>query len=310
MLLAWFPHRPGLAVACGQTAFGLGTVFLTEIFSWLIGSLNHATSIFLASSILSVSAILPTVLMRWPSEGEVLNSEELEPLHVQPVQVEKMPWPRLLRLPNFWLYLFAVFSTSCSYMLNPYFFKIGMLFNQPFNELVMLFNVTNVASLICALFCTSLTDVLSYSGFWFSGAKNLMIVFMLMQAFLMFMVILVNNAMQFWAFMVVKALLKIIMTCHVGYAAILARDLFGKNNSCVVFGFGAGLALGCGEASSAWLMAAVEAMKGTVSLPSDYNPFYWMAGIWSSLGLLCTILVDKHNSKELQEPFFDRGYLL
>lgn len=297
VLLAWFPHNSGLAVGASQTAFGLGTIVLTQLFSVLLASTNHINAIFLASCCLTTGAVLPTLFMRWPSQGEVTPAEELQPLYPQSEQLEKLPWHRLICLRDFWLYLIAIFTTGATYMLNPYYFKLGTLFNAPFDQLVLLFNLGNLVATLLALFGTAMTDVVRFgSGFWFSGAKNLMIVFMLMQTALLFAMIAVNNAMNFWAFVVIKSLMKIVMACHAGYAAILARDLFGAQNSCIVFGFGAGLALGGGEGVSAWLMAAVEATVGHVKLPSDYNPFYWIGGVWSLVGLFCVLAVDRHKS--------------
>lgn len=303
ILLAWFPQQAGLAVGCGQSAFGIGTIILTEVFSVLIRTYDHVTAIFLASAILTCGAVFPTIFLRWPGEGEVNDAaktdQEEQPLLQTSTPTDKIPMQRLLMLRDFWLYIFAVFTTSTSYMLNPYYFKLGGLFNKPMGTLVLLFNLSNLAATLCGLFGTALTDVVKFgSGYFFSGAKNLMILFMIMQTLLFLQMIAVSNSMNFWGFIVIKALLKIVVTCHVGYAAILARDLFGASNSCVVFGFGGGLALGFGEGLSAWLMAAVERSVGIVKLPSDYSPYYWLAAVWSFLGLVCTVTVTRQHGSQ------------
>lgn len=296
VLIVWFPNNSGVAVGVGNAAFGLGTVGLTELFSILIARTSHVTAIYLASAILGAGAVLPAMLMRLPSRHEIPVPEEQSSLLQEHDREERLPWYTLARLPNFWFYIFAVFSTSVTYMLNPYYFKLGQLFNRPLDELVLYFNISNLVATFCGLFITALTDVAGFgTGFFFSGSRNIMTVFMMVQALVLLLSIIVNNTLNFTAFVVIKALMKVIVTCHIGCAVLLAKDMFGPVNSCIVFGFGAGLALGSGEAASAWLMATVEAVFQPISAPSDYNAFYWIAAIWSTLGLISVVAVKKHN---------------
>lgn len=264
-------------------AFGVGTIVLTCVFSKLITGFNHVTAIFLSSCILVATAVFPCILLRWPSEGEIsieLNQHEED--------ADKIEWYDVLKVPNFWFYTVAVFTTGATYMFNPYFFKIGPLFNATFDQLVFWFTFSNLVSTILGLFGTTLTDYVGFgTGFWFSGAKNVSMILMVMQCVSLMVMIITSRLEIFWAFVVIKTLLKIVGVCHLGNSAILARDLFGSKNGCIVFGFGAGLALGSGEGVSALIMAGIEAVKGQMNSASDYNSFFWLATVWSMVGLSC-----------------------
>ncbi|CAN8071670.1 unnamed protein product [Agarophyton chilense] len=304
-LLVWYPHRSGLAIGLGHAAFGAGTVITTELFSLVLTRTDPVFAIYTASAILSTSAFFPAMFMRWPSENEISKQEEENRLLERLEPIERIPVSHIIRLPNFWLYIFTIFSTSVTYMLNPYYFKLGHLFGRPLDKLVLYFNISNIASTLCSLFVSTLTDfVRSNTGFFFSGSKNIMIFLMFLQTICLYLSINVNNTQNFRGFVVLKATMKIIEMSHVGCAALLARDLFGLSNSCIAFGFGAGLALGGGEAASAWLMGTVEALARPISAPSDYNPFYLIAVVWSTMGLICVMAVQRHKNSHKYEQMF------
>ena len=278
-------------------AFGIGTIVLTYVFSKFITGLNHVSAIFLASCVLVATAALPCIFLRWPSDGEVSHLAELQPLNQREEDADKIKWYELLKLSNFWFYTVAVFATGATYMFNPYFFKIGPLFGASFDQLVFWFNLSNLISTAIGLFGTTLTDYVGFgTGFWFSGAKNVSVILMLMQCVSLMAMTIISKLEIFWGFVVIKTLLKIVGVCHLGNSAILARDLFGPRNGCIVFGFGAGLALGSGEGLSALIMAGIEAMKGQMDTASDYNSFFWVSTIWSILGLSCLLAAQRQGN--------------
>ena len=297
--IAWFPNHAGLVVGIAETCFSAGTIVLSYVFSKFITSLTYITAIYLASLVLVATAVLPSLYMRWPSVGELPQSEEMTPLTESLPEIAKIEWHQLLRLSNFWYFVVAVFTTGATYVFNPYFFRLGEMFHMPFDSLVLAFTLSNIVSTVFGLFGTALTDYVGFgNGFWFSGAKNVSLVLMLMQCVALIAMTVTSSLEIFWAFVVIKTFVKIVGVCHTGNSAILARDMFGPENGSTVFGIGAGLALGSGEGVSAWLMGALEALRGRAVVAADYNMFYWVAMVWSAIGALCLSATTRQYSTQ------------
>lgn len=95
---------------------------------------------------------------------------------------------------------------------------------------------------------------------------------------------------MFWQFMMAVMVLVTVMAACCGSAAVLARDVFGAENSLVVFGLGSGLGCGAGEGFGTVLMTFAEAratQSGMGGGGEMYRAFYVAAAVWSFVGMLC-----------------------
>lgn len=323
--MAWVPRRKGLAVGFGQFSMGLGTILLTQAFNTLISAVGVCKALVYIGGVLTLISLIPTGLLFWPEEDSCHSSNvmkaakkkevtanissesspllchpctELHDIKTTPEKALHLSWRQIVKSKDFWHYIVIVLTAGASYAFNPFYYKLGLLFSQPMERLVHMFQITDIIATILSLVASSVTDVLhSSQGYWFSGARNLILIFLSTQTILFWWMTWLTLKRNFWGFLIVKSLLKIVMTCHGGCASLLARDFFGAPNSCLVFGLGAGLALGIGEGISAWLMSAVEnfahSQNGPNLVPEDYNPFFVFAGVWTFLGLVCNIMIQK-----------------
>lgn len=325
LLMAWVPRRKGLAIGFGQFSLGLGTILFTQAFNKLISAVGVCTALVYIGGGLALLSLVPTGLLIWPDEdsshcGNAMEtarkkevtasiSSESFPLLCHPYtehhgikstpkRAVRLSWRQIVKSSDFWHYIVIVLTAGASYAFNPFYYKLGLLFSKPMERLIRLFQITDIIATILSLVASSVTDILHTSqGYWFSGARNLILIFLSAQTILFSWMTWLTRQRNFWGFLIVKSLLKIVMTCHGGCASFLARDFFGAPNSCLVFGLGAGLALGFGEGISVWLMSAVEnfahSRNGPNLVPEDYNPFFVIAGVWTLLGLVCTIMIQK-----------------
>lgn len=304
MLLWWAPNQAGLAVGIGQVFECLGTVLSMQAFHCLTATFGVSRALIITGPLLSLLSLIPAMLSRIP------NARDVHPrsMHAERGYEDscfqccgkgvKLHWSVIIGLRDFWLYVFIVFSGGVSYCFNPFFFKLGVLFKQPTSTLVRIYQAIDIgSSLICFIAAASVDRLRTGVGFWFSGARNLIMLFMLLQCSLFFALTFMTSNGWFGGFVVMKALLKVFMVCHEIFASLLARDFFGSANLGFVFGIGAGLAIGSGEACSAWLLSAVEVImkwrKGsTIDSAlgaSDYNGFFIVAACWSFLGLVSVV---------------------
>lgn len=221
----------------------------------------------------------------------------------------RVSWKQVLLLVAFWQYLLTALTSGASFAFNPYFYKLGQAFGKEQWELVRLFQVTEIIGTILGVAVAILTDVLhTKDGYGFSGSRNMSIGFLLVQTVLFVVCAIASSHNAFWTFLAAMCVLKVVMLCHEGVAALLAKDFFGTSNTVIVFGFGAGLSLGVGEGLSAWTMSIVESLARHSHAavrqltPDAYNPFYIAAAVYSFAGLLCAtcmarpaIIFPKHS---------------
>lgn len=304
---------------------GIGNITFTQIFHSLIIAVGVHKTLMVIGASLAILSLIPCVFVRWPEQRPTSNAQSIQTtktletcsadssLEIIPLLSPtrsaifvdddlrtsvRISWKDIIRTAEFWYYMIVVFTAGASYAFNPFYYKLGLLFARPMNQLVRFYQVTDFTATILSLAASSWTDAFhTRSGYWFSGARNLTIIFLVVQTVLFMWMTRLTKDGAFWGFLIVKSVLKIIMVSHGGCASLLARDFFGPSNSCIVFGFGAGLALGTGEGFSAWLMSAVETSAhkrhGSVLVAENYNPFFYAAAVWSTIGLACTIMMRK-----------------
>lgn len=302
-LFSWMPATPGLAVGLAQLSFGTGSILVAWLFNVLIERYGVVYSIIFSGIGMSFLSSVPSFFIAWPSnvsqllDDDVIDGEDEALLSCAENKEHHLNWNELMFSFEFGLYIMAVLTAGVSYAFIPYYFKIGESFNVSSQVLIMTFQVTGVAATIFGLLASMWTDNFAIArNRWFSsGSKNMMGFFLVIQTSLCFALIFMSRMNLFIPFVISVAFMKMIMAAHAGCAALIARDFFGKKNSCIVFGIGGGLALGTGEGSSAALMAFVESHSPVDMVgPRMFEPFYFIAGIWSAVGLVCLILLKKH----------------
>lgn len=302
-LFVWLPKTPGFAVALGQMAFGMGSIVVAWLFDTLVKSVGLNRALVTSAAILGLPTFLAGICVRWPSEQvsspqaeSQMSSEELSPILGDGMR--KLHWSRLTLTPEFWLYMVAVLSAGASYAFIPYYFKLGARFGASSNTLVKLFQITSVAATLFGMASSVWTEKFrtqgrgGCAGFFSSGSKNVMALFLGAQTGLFLVLIPICSSGAFVPFVVVVAVLKMIMASHAGCAVLLARDMFGEKNGCVVFGVGGGITLGLGEGISAGLMAAVEQWAegaGYKGSAGDFNAFYVVSAVWSLVGTISVL---------------------
>lgn len=308
-LIGWFPQNRGLAVGLGTLAFGLGIVSLTILFTAFLTVASVADTIVITGCLLALGMLPAVLFMRWPGESNIhydlsntlspegtVSNEETIPIRHKEHDYEQGGYIGLAKSRNFWLYIIVVFTSGASFCLNPYFYKIGLLFGVSFHALVFWCNFVMIVSTLSGLFGGVLMDnrhLHSAAGFWSSPSRNIMLVLMSMQPLVMLMMVVANNFSMFWVFVLVRTLLSIIVTLHVSAAILLARDIFGNEDGSRAFGIGAGLSLGGGDSASVVLMSKSLdiAANGVPKVPSDFNLFYLIAAVWSVVGVICTVMI-------------------
>lgn len=309
-LIAWFPEHSGMAVGLGTLAFGFGIAGLTSVFSSYLAASSVPDAILRASYTLTLGMVPAVLFMRWPEEshnhgddatviavpGVSASEDEMVSILDAKQVTEGIGYIGILKSYNFWLYVIVLFTTGASFCLNPYFYKIGLLYGASFKALVFWYNFINIVSTIAGLFAGALMDspyLRTRSGYWSSPSRNVMLALMSIQTVLMALMVYANNATCLWLFIFARCILSVIVTVHGCAAILLARDIFGNRDGSRAFGIGAGLSLGAGDSWSVVLMALslYIAVGGLPKITSDFNLFYEIAVVWSAVGVLCAALI-------------------
>lgn len=307
--MIWSPRRPGLAVGVGQAFIGTGNILCTQVFNSFIVNLGVYRGLVLTSLMLTAISMFSTLFLRYPKPGETPTNpaqprgesdRDVDPaIQTSEQTPRKLRWACIFRQRDFWLYIFAVFTAGVSYCFNPYFYKLGLLFDRPMSELIRIYQAADLTSTVGSLVASVLSDYVRHGdGYWFSGTRNIMAVLMFAQIFMFGLMPVFTKTRSFLGYVGVKSALKVLMACHESFAALLAHDFFGETNMGIVFGLGAGFALGSGEGISVWAMSAVEALarRGKAGLPLsivDYNPFFVIATLWAFLGFVAIVLLAR-----------------
>lgn len=301
-----------MAVGVASLAFGCGIVVLTSVFSSFLATTSVPYAILRASCLLAGGMVPAVMCIRWPEEA---NFERVTANH-SPVSgceaaAEETPilggtssfssesrgyWC-IIKTRNFWLYVTVIFTTGASFCLNPYFYKIGLLYGAQFSTLVFWYNVVNVISTLAGLAAGALLDskrLRTRSGYWSSAARNVILAMTMLQALMFLTLVRANDARDFATFIAARCVLSVIVTVHFTAAVILARDIFGEADGSRAFGIGAGVSIGSGDSASVALMALALRITahGRPSAASDFDFFNWLAVVWSLVGVLCAALIE------------------
>lgn len=310
LLFSWMPDAPGTAVGLGQLSFGFGSIFSAWVYHMLISIYGVGQALCVSAIVSGIVSFVASMFISWNPNSNKKTFEGVDETRERTALLQnpeiRIPWSKLIISYQFWLYIVVVLTAGASYAFIPYYFKLGRLFGATPSELIWYFQLTSLAATVFGMVSSMWTEKLSVgtNGPFSSGARNLMGLFLIFQTIFMGSLIWISQKQQFGLFVIAIAILKMIMASHAGCAVLVARDVFGEVNSCIVFGIGGGLALGGGEGLSAATMTLVESwIAGTDGrpIPGDYNAFYIIATVWSVIGTLCLVLLRRQTSHDFTE---------
>ncbi|KAI0563809.1 MFS transporter [Gracilaria domingensis] len=296
---AWLPRHAGLAIGFCQMSFGLGSIVFTEIFSRLQNSINIEAAIFVTSAILSTPGLATCMLVEWPQESLSLprtspdsDSEDNALNRQEAADGRPISWKLLPKLPLFWLYVVTISAAQAGYMFIPYFFDIGHSFNESMIVTVRCFQAINLLGTAFRPLVGSVCDALKRpSGPFFIGTKNFAICLLALQLVMFIALIPISHMGWFGAFAICSGLTVILFAAAACLSALLARELFGRNNSALIFGVGGSVAMGSGEFFAVYAMEQLASR--TVSGPAAYNSYYYFAIVWTIVGLVASLFLCK-----------------
>lgn len=309
LLAAWMPNRPGLAVGCGQTAFGLGTMFFSGVFESFIARFGVIYAVYLSVVVLMAPGLLVSFLLQWPPlEQRSSHQSSAESSDGAEAEVRTITLRKLLRLSMFWLCVFSIMVSQTGFVFISYFFQIGLSFNQSMHSLVKVFEIISFLSAFSRSFTGMLADCFKWGrGFFSLGSKNVMVCALASQTLLFVMLIIFSNSYNFTGFAVAAGLIVTTLATGECLSALLMRDIFGSQNSSVAFGAGASIGFGAGcFIPPLWFTAIRSHMESLEVSPSAYNLFYLICIFWSIAGFTATVTLSRYTpeivSRDAKKP--------
>lgn len=302
LLGAWLPKHRGLAVGCGQAAFGLGTIVFSAVFDELVHHFGACAAITIAGFLLGFPAMVAAAVSSWPAncysdDVECGKSESecdsfLSNLDEQPGS-EVVPIKTLFRDISFWQYLIVVFCSQAGFAMVPFFFEMGTAYNLSTTNTIVLFQVCNALGTVARLGGGVISDVLAGSN-GLGGARKLMILLLGVQS-LGFLVLAVGSKADVVVFSACAIMLFISFSGGACACALLARDLFGNTNSGTVFAVGGGLAIGLAESGASQMVATTLSHPAFNTGTSKFTIAFSVLTVTSVIGLLGAMM-SRHSS--------------
>lgn len=294
LLAAWSPHRPGLAVGLGQMGFGLGSIIYTILFNALLDAFPVTTALYISAVFLTLPVALSVPFLKWPESSQKSHSHRGNDANVIG-EGQVIPWLSLLSVPLFWYYIGTVCALQAPFALIPFFFKVGLSFGANMKVLVACFDVVFLGSTLLRPVAGVLADSLKVGrGCFAMGSKNLMGLLLIVQITFFMILLAVTYIESFAGYVIASGILITVFGGGACGASILARDMFGAQNSSLVFGMGAAIGMGIGEFVSNSLFSFFDLSHRYGDTASRYSPFHVVCVIWSLLGLICCVHIQRH----------------
>lgn len=299
LLAAWNPDHPGLAVGLGQMSFGLGSIIYNSVFTRLLTHTTVSTTLISSAAVLAVPTAIAAFFLEWPSkhvlhpfEEFINNSYDASDSEVSSVSI---PLKKLVLLLPFWFYVLAVLGAQAGFAFIPFFFKISHTFKAPLENIIASFDILFLISTIFRPFAGILADSLKLgTGQLSIGSKNMMFLLLFMQMVMFMLLVPISAFENYLGFVFASGIILTIFAAGACGASILARDLFGKHNSSLVYGVGGSIAIGVGEFVSGELMNVIDLSDKVGTSPNKFNAFYTVCAVWSALGLLSCLMIQKY----------------
>lgn len=306
ILAACSPSRPGLLIGTGQLAFGLGGLAFAALFHSLLEHFDIKAVFRIAGTVLFLPSLLSSIFLSWPDHDhsdaehieDAFTTQEQHKL-IERKRQSPISWKNLLLLRTFWCYIIVIMAAQAGFAFYPYFFKIGMSFGFSEAVVVNYFQVALFVSTILRPLGGVMSDSLRWGNGRFAvGPRNAMVVLLLFQIIMFTGLIWVSYNGDFFGFVVATTGVLFVFSAGACGPALMAREIFGAENSSLVFGMGGGIAMGMGEFISGELMAIVDwSNEPDSGGPLKYVKFYVISIVFSLLGLLCCAMMKSYGSK-------------
>eukprot|EP00177_Eucheuma_denticulatum_P004573 GFKZ01008321.1.p1 GENE.GFKZ01008321.1~~GFKZ01008321.1.p1 ORF type:complete len:557 (+),score=27.74 GFKZ01008321.1:135-1805(+) len=300
ILAEWMPARPGLAIGCGQTAFGLGTMYFSGLFELFIDRFGCIRAVCVVATLLGALATFISFLLKWPPREYTsafrAPTDNLEPMP----SANAISVAHFLQLRSFWLCVLSIMTTQVGYAFIAYFFQLGLTFGQDMHSLVRLFEAISLLTAFARPLLGMMVDRLKWGeGLFSMGSRNMLTLAMGIQAVTLFTLIPVSNMRYFPGFAVGAAVLLLVVAAGECVAGVLMRDVFGSENSSLMLGAGASIGFGVGAfIPTVILQLTTFAGAGMETRPSTFNLFYLMSMLWSVVGLWSTISISTRETPD------------
>lgn len=280
-LTSWMSARPELAMMLLTVSTNISQIIAAPIFSLSLSTFGFESTITAITLVLFFSALICSLFLRFPTQAESLalseqssSFESIQP-HSGGCSPVTLSWPAIVRTKSFYRYLPLLFLGRAPFALYHYFFKIGFVFGLQRNVVILAFQSFNIAIIISVFTCKNIIQRLPRRRGHI--IRVLLLFLYTSEAFLFVLFIPVSHAHLGAIALVITSSLIVMHESQTVLAIILAQDVFGFQNSVVVYGLAGGVAMGCGDAFFTTLMTIIEGAKsdGKISTPVTYVPFYF-----------------------------------
>lgn len=171
---------------------------------------------------------------------------------------------------------------------------MGNAFGKPSNLIVLCFQVASVLSTIFRLVVGILMDRMKIgTGIFSKASKNVMALVLIIQTMLFFALPGISSGHHFGAFLIASTGIMVMFAAGAVCACGLARDMFGEENSTLVFGVGATIALSFGEFVAGSLITTLRGWRYGLKDIREFNMFYMVAGVVNAVGVIVFVALGE-----------------
>lgn len=284
--------------------FGLGTIIFSYVFNMLISMFSLENAFYVSGSLISVPLIALCFQMKWPPQCALPLSnstdEEMSLISNRSEQEARLSIGNLPLLPGFWLYMICISCAQASFSLIPYYFKVAHAFHESTGLAVHSFQACMlIGTLVRPFVGIMCSNVKTKRGYFCIGSKNVTLILLAVQMVQFLLLIPISDKNWNIGFEVTSCILLAMLSTGACCGPLLAREVFGSENSALVFGVAGSLAMGSGECIAVLMMSALH--DKTSSEAIGYNRFYVFGSVWSGCGLIACAFLQKQRRVMMEE---------
>jgi MFS transporter, ACS family, hexuronate transporter len=236
----WFPKKErALATGIFNSGANVGAVFAPLVVPWLTLTYGWQSAFIVTGAIGFIWIIFWYIFYERPEKHKKLRKSELEHIQSDPGESEtaKIPWGKLLKYKESWVFIIAKFLTDPIWWF--YLYWLPLFFNKTYG-----LTLTNLGLPLIVIY--TMTTIGSIGGGWLSskfikmgwGINKSRKVVMLICAVLIVPIIFAAGASSMWT---AVCLIGLAAASHQGWSANLfttASDMFPKRAVGTIVGIG------------------------------------------------------------------------
>lgn len=276
-------------------ANGFGSVLNASISRYALQAFGSFGAFHLLTVLSLPLSLICTLMLESPPPPKTDTSENdiVETHYSKPVGTLSLS--SLFYTPKFWVYSFIVFSSQVSYPFFSGYFSIGDSFGVSTESLASSFQKTFLVSTLLRPVGGYLMDLCSWGSGRFSvGSRNVLFLSLLTEALLLLEMVSASYLEDFSRMQMALAGMFLMYPLVCSCAPVLARDIFGSENSATVFGVGGSCALGAGAFSSLASLSLVSgAIPGVKPRPIAFVSIYTLFVLTAFAGLITCLTLQK-----------------